>query len=779
MRRPLCAVCLLLILGMAVYNALHPPSFFSYGEAAGSRVVLTGTVCEKTKNSAGNSFIVAPEALSYAAVETRADQNIPFQDNIICYLTEDADLPIGSLVMLEGTLSQWDPPGNPGQFDAALYYKIQGISAKLYRARILAAEPVPDNLQEFLWQLRNRLCARLDACFAVADAAHPVQVPAILKTMLLGERSDLSDQTKTLYREAGILHILAISGLHISLIGMGLYKLLRRLHLPVIPACILCGAFMIFYGMLVGMPVSAVRAIAMFLLRLLADCLRRTYDMQTALSVCAVGILIQQPLYLYHSGFLLSFTAVLAITLLKPALLPDTGKLTGWRRRLLAVRLTDAFFTSFSVSVLTLPVQLFYFYEVPMYGVFLNLFVIPSVSVVMLGGMGALFLGGGGFGGLDLLRTYLINFPVSQILSAYETGAAFIRRLPGSMWTPGKPKTWQVVMFCMIMLLLLWGKRHKLRWRYCMGLACGAVLLFGIKEQGRLIVTFLDVGQGDCICVELPNGSVWLFDGGSTSVSDVSEYRLLPFLKSRGISEIEAVFLSHEDADHINGIEELLRDETFKIELLVLPAAADSSAPGALASAGQSENGGESVSTSVRQSENAVEGDSEAFQTVRNLAAARDIPVLWLAQGMSWKNGDVSAMCMHPAETFAGEDTNAASMVIYLTYGEFSMLLTGDVEGAGERQLTAYLDERAVRNLTVLKVSHHGSRGTTSDALLQQLQPAIAVISCGKGNRYGHPHQETLERLAAVGTAIYRTDEKGAIIVEVSENKVKVVGYKK
>lgn len=212
MRRPLCAVCLLLILGMAVYNALHPPSFFSYEEAAGSRVVLTGTVCEKTKNSAGISFIVAPEALSYAAVETRVDQNIPFQDNIICYLTEEADLPIGSLVMLEGTLSQWDPPGNPGQFDAALYYKIQGISAKLYRTRILAAEPASENLQEFLWQLRTRLCARLDACFAVADAAHPVQVPAILKTMLLGERSDLSDQTKTLYREAGILHILAISG---------------------------------------------------------------------------------------------------------------------------------------------------------------------------------------------------------------------------------------------------------------------------------------------------------------------------------------------------------------------------------------------------------------------------------------------------------------------------------------------------------------------------------------------------------------------------------------
>lgn len=779
MRRPLCAVCLLLILGMAVYNALHPPSFFSYEEAAGSRVVLTGTVCEKTKNSAGISFIVAPEALSYVAVETRVDQNIPFQDNIICYLTEEADLPIGSLVMLEGTLSQWDPPGNPGQFDAALYYKIQGISAKLYRARILAAEPAPENLQEFLWQLRTRLCARLDACFAVADAAQPVQVAAILKTMLLGERSDLSDQTKTLYREAGILHILAISGLHISLIGMGLYKLLRRLHLPVIPACILCGAFMIFYGMLVGMPVSAVRAIVMFLLRLLADCLRRTYDMQTALFVCAVGILIQQPLYLYHSGFLLSFAAVLAITLLKPALLPDTDKLIGWRRKLLAGRLTDAFFTSLSVSVLTLPVQLFYFYEIPMYGVFLNLFVIPSVSVVMIGGMGALFLGGGGFGVLDLLRTYLINFPVSQILSAYETGAAFIRRLPGSMWTPGKPKTWQIVMFCMIMLLLLWGKRHKLRWRYCMGLVCGAVLLFGIKEQGRLTVTFLDVGQGDCICVELPDGGVWLFDGGSTSVSDVSEYRLLPFLKSRGISEIEAVFLSHEDADHINGIEELLRDETFKIELLVLPAAADSSTPGAPASAGQNENGVESVSISVRQSESNTENKLEAFQTVRNLAAARDIPVLWLAQGMSWKSGDVSAMCMHPVETFAGEDTNAASMVIYLTYGEFSMLLTGDVEGAGERQLTAYLDERAVRSLTVLKVSHHGSRGTTSDALLQQLQPAIAVISCGKGNRYGHPHQETLERLTAVGTAIYRTDEKGAIIVEVSENKVKVVGYKK
>lgn len=779
MKRPLSAVCLVLILGMAVMQALHPPAAFSYAEAAGSRVYLTGRVCERSSRSDSISLIVAPRALSYQTPDNTPGEEIPFQNKILCYMEEAADVPIGSLVLLSGTLKEWEAPSCPGQFDAPLYYRIQGISAKLLHARLEDIEPPTSGIAEFFrqllraWQegdeppalgmaeffrqLRDGLCERLDACFGEKTAG-------ILKTMLLGDKSGLLEETQELYREAGILHILAISGLHISLIGMGLYRLLKRLRLPTFCACLLCGASMLFYGVLVGMPVSAVRAIAMFLLRLLADCCKRTYDMLTALSVCAAGMLLANPLYLYHSGFQLSFGAVLSIVLLKPALLPEqagNGLESG---------LTDAFFTSLSVSVLTLPIQLSSFYQIPVYGVFLNLAVIPLVSWLMLCGMGGLLLGGGfGMRGLavaERIGKLLFNIPAEWILAAYEAGASAVRGLPGSIWTPGAPKPWQICVFCVILALVLWGKRHGLAWRCRMGLVCGAVLVFGIREYGQLRITFLDVGQGDCICVELPDGVTWLFDGGSSSVRGLSAYRLLPFLQSRGIDRLDAVFLSHGDADHINGVEELLETDALEIGLLVLPAAAQKKETGEASKAKSSGKDGFAENTGT-----------DGFDNILELAEEQEIPVLWLAQGMTWESGGVSAVCLHPSADFSGGDTNEASMVVKLSYGSFSLLLTGDVEGAGEECLLACLKEQSVSEVTVLKTAHHGSGGTTSQALLRQVSPRVAVISCGRNNTYGHPHEETLSRLREVDAVIYRTDESGTVTVTVRDGRVQVEEY--
>lgn len=742
MKRPLSAACLVLILGMAVIQALHPPTSFSYAGAAGSRVYLTGRVCDRSSHAGYISLIVAPRALSYRNPDKTPGEEIPFQNKILCYMEEEADIPIGSFVLLSGTLAEWEAPSCPGQFDAPLYYRIQGISAKLLHGCLESTEPPESKIPEFFRQLRDSLSKRLDACFSEETAG-------VLKTMLLGDKSELSGEIQELYREAGILHILAISGLHISLIGMGLYRLLKRLGLPTPCSCMLCGFCMLFYGELVGMPVSAVRAIVMFLLRLLADCCKRTYDMLTALSVCAAGMLLANPLYLYHSGFQLSFGAVLAIALLKPALLPDTAHNAAGNS------LADAFFTSLSVSVLTLPIQLSCFYQVPLYGVFLNLAVIPLVSWLMLCGMGGVLLGGGlGVPGLvpvERLVKLLLCIPAEWILAAYEAGASAVRRLPDSIWTPGAPKPWQLGAFCAILGLVLWGKRHGLAWRYRMGLVCGAVLLFGIREYGQLRVTFLDVGQGDCICVELPDGGAWLFDGGSSSISGLSEYRLLPFLQSRGIDRLDAVFLSHGDADHINGVEELLQADALEIGMLVLPAAAQEDKSGASGGGG--------------------------FQKILELTEKKGLPVLWLAQGMTWESGEVQAVCLHPSADFPGGDSNAASMVVQLSCGGFSLLLTGDVEGEGEEELVAYLREQSVTDITVLKAAHHGSGGTTSEALLRQVKPCLAVISCGRNNTYGHPHEETLSRLEEAGATIYRTDESGTVTVTVKGSRIQVETY--
>lgn len=718
MKRPLFLVCLTIVLLTAVRMWRHPPSPVSYGEAAGTEVSLTGRVYAKEFQRGK----LSPVLLIYLKpLHLTADsQNIPFYDNFICSIKNvDTEPPVGSLVTVRGILTEYEAASNPGQFDAAIYYRTMGISAAIREGELTIQEEGQDFFKEGLWQLRNFFGECLDKIFLEEDAA-------ILKTMLLGDRAFLDGEIKKRYREAGILHILAISGLHITILGMGIYKLLRRIQLPVIPAAMLAGAVMLAYGMMAGMPVSARRAVFMFLLRLLADCIGRTYDMLTALLLCGAVMVIEQPLYLYHSGFLLSFLAVAAVGVLKPQIVPSFNRFSP---------ILDSFFTSLAIAIFTLPVQLWFYHEVSVYGVFFNLVVLPLVGVVLSLGVWALTA-------FFLLPpvTGIFALFLHMILASYEQGCIFTGSLPGSLWTPGKPYVWQILCFLVLVFAVIFLK--KLKWKYRMGLLCGAVLLFGIRERDGLTVTFLDVGQGDCICMELPDGSTWLADGGSLNVSGVGTYRIEPFLKSRGIDTLDAVFLSHSDKDHINGVEELLENGGIKIELLALPCTAGT--------------------------------DEESFTKVLALAEKRKIPVLWLVQGMEWECGGVTAVCLHPAQTEYLPDTNAASEVLYFSYGAFTMLLTGDVEKEGEENLLLSLQERRIEEVTVLKVAHHGSKYSTGEAFLQTVRPRFSIISAGHNNFYGHPHEETLYRLHNCGTRVYQTPESGAVIVKTDGERIRI-----
>lgn len=416
--------------------------------------------------------------------------------------------------------------------------------------------------------------------------------------------------------------------------------------------------------------------------------------------------------------------------LLKPALFEQ-----GEKRRPLA----EAFFSSLAATLFTLPVQLWFFYEAPLYAVFLNLLVIPLAGAVLGMGLGSLFVHF-----LFPPATVLFSFPVELILSLYRFGAELVRRLPYSLWTPGKPSAWQLCVYALLAGVVLFCK--DLRLRFKLGLLCGAVMVFGISGQAGLKVTFLDVGQGDCICASLPDGSSWLFDGGSSSEGAVGKHRIVPFLKGEGISFLDAVFLSHADGDHMNGITELLSEKSISVGLLGLPCTAKS---------------------------------EEGFAEILKLAKERHIPVLWLEKGMKWERGGVSLLCLHPASDFPAEETNGASTVFYLRYGTFSTLLTGDVEKAGETALLESLAENQITGLSLLKVAHHGSANATGEALLEQLSPSAAVISYGRGNRYGHPNEAVLERLSHFGIRVYKTAESGAVTVWTDGKRRKVEAFKK
>ena len=699
--------CLLVILFTAAGLWLRPPEYPSYGEASGGRVTVTGKVCAKEFKKGEET----PVLLIYLEPDSLIFQDIPipFEEQILCTMESGTpEPPVGARVKLEGILFENEPALNPGGFDARLYYKTIGVSARLFSGKLIAVSKEKDFIKEGLWQCKKVLEDALESALSGEDAA-------IIKTMLLGDKSGLTDWQKEVYREAGILHILSISGLHISLLGWGLYKLFGKLRLPRVIAAALSGILMLLYGGMIGLPLSACRAVFMFSLRLLADVLGRTYDGLTALSLCGALMLAQQRLYLMHAGFLLSFLSVLAVLWFKPILHMPKFRFPA---------LGEALTASLAIGIFTLPVQLYFYYEISLYAPLFNLLVLPLAGTLLLLGMGTM---------ASALLSVKMAWPCASmlhcILLLYEKGSLLVGSLPYHLLSPGQPEGWQIGIFYGLMLLLFLFP--GLRPRFQAGLIGGAVLLLCIQIRTGLTITVLDVGQGECICLELPGGENYLIDGGSSSVSEVGNYRIGPFLKSQGVTVLDAVFLSHGDSDHTNGIVYLLEEGKIGIRTLVLPAGS--------------------------------ENDADGWGKILTLAEEQEIPVLFMSAGMNWQSGKVSFTCLHPAENFVTENANAGSQVLYLTYGNFSMLFTGDTEGNGEKALFHTLQEYGVEHLSLLKVAHHGSGNSTGEELLLQLSPDIAVISYGKNNIYGHPHPELLKRLTESGCRIFGTGGSGAI----------------
>ena len=742
---------------------------------------------EKWQFSGGQSETLPAKGYVLCAVESgmgktvagQTERNISGRQGTS---SQDGLPSIGSRVRISGSFSLYTETTNIGQFDARNYYAARKIYGQVKKAAIVYTEPpnIIGRGKECLWQLRRHLAETFLEVYGEENGA-------LLAAMLLGERTFLSEETQSLYKAAGTLHVIAVSGLHISLLGLGLYRLLRRIFDAQAPAAVISVLCMAAYVFLVGNPPSAVRAFIMFAMGLLAGYWKRTLDTPTALSLSAAIILMGNPFYIGQSSFLLSFLAILAIAVFQPALKEclalinpyhfplsrlldsrrawrlrhlDPQKVTGGCHELLK-KAGNGLQSSFSVWIVTLPVQLFFFSEVSLFGIFFNLLIIPLMGVILLLGIAGLFLKeifhlftfltGSALTDWEITVISICRYAEGIFFAIIKAGGSLADRLSFAMWTPGKPVYGKMLLaFGLLLLFCLLGNLSENGrtfpekfWKYRLGILLGVILLLAGYPAHNLQITFLDVGQGDGICMELPDGRVYLMDGGSSDVSKVGNYRLVPFLKAKGIRKIDAVFLSHGDADHINGIAELLEEKQMSIDCICLPAGAE----------------------------------QEEFVEIRDLARARNISVRTIQAGDFWENNGAKFWCLNPADVTASG--NAASIVLYMEYQDFSMLLTGDLEGEGEKSVAALLRSNAITGISVLKVAHHGSKNSTKEEFLRQCSPAVAVISCGEHNTYGHPHKETLERLNDMGTAVYRTDCSGAVQITVSGSHMKVTEYRR
>ncbi|MBD5453974.1 MAG: DNA internalization-related competence protein ComEC/Rec2 [Lachnospiraceae bacterium] len=735
MRRPVCLIGLAFVVIIRLYLYFVPLPLADLEEIDGSVVLLTGQVDKKEYRISKerkvpviylkNVQILNPQTENMQSNDNTQASALAQIEGVICYLEDEEEPKMGSYVRMQGKLRIYTRATNPGEFDARRYYQILHIQGSLQQAKVLKESASYSKFREKLMFIKTYLADLIDTCYEEKDAS-------IMKAMLLGEKSGLDEETKQLYQLNGIIHILSISGLHISLIGMGLYKILQKIRCPKAVTVIISVIFMYSYGLMTGMSISALRAIVMFAFRISAGLFKRTYDMLTAMSLVALSVLIEQPLYLYHSGFLFSFGAILAIGLFLSVVEENLlGK----------TKIEKIMSTSLSVSIITLPVYLCFYYEYPLYSLLLNLVIIPGTTLIVADGLIS----------LAASAAYLplgkyAAFPVHVILSFYERCASFALKLPGSRNILGQPKNWQVLLFIVILCIAVfcskkWTKLQFWQW------ILAALMCITMRWQDGLQITLIDVGQGDGIYIADDMGGHYLIDGGSSDKSDVGTYQILPFLKHEGVESLDAVFITHMDSDHYNGIRTLIEQmdgSGIIIENLILPDVGENS-------------------------------KSEEYKEMVQLAAKQGISVHYIHKGESLRHGELKLTCLHP-EKGAEQETNEASIVLYLEYEAFTALFTGDLEGSGEeavrKQMESYLP--GGKSLTVLKVAHHGSKNSTGEVFLETASPYIALISAGKDNSYGHPHEELMKRLAHTGCYIYQTKEGGALTVTYQNGKVKV-----
>lgn len=766
LKRPLCVAVLLLCTGLFLVQ-LTGQKMAEALPMEKEQISLGGRLMQKEeKNGHLLLYLQQVQILSGAVAADASNTNNKNSNRkmgAVCYLQEGSLVqapPLGSRVVVRGRVMYFAHAENEGQFDARAYYASLGYDFQLTNAELLKVSREADRLSERLFQIREDAKAFYETYMREENAG-------ILSAMVLGEKSALDGDIRMLFQRNGIAHILAISGLHISLLGMGFYRLLRKCFLPVWVCCGAGVGMLILYGKMVGVGSSVFRACGMCMILLFAQVLGRSYDLLTAMAVTALLLVLQKPDSVQQAGFLLSYGAVLGLALFLPVFQIET------EYRIQKI-LQEKLLPGIGILLVTLPVQLWFFYELPVYAMLLNLLVIPLMSVLL---PVAIF-------------AYLLRFPLllqipEYILTFYRWLCIKAEGLPGSIQIFGRPHIWQMIVYYLLLffaLVLLYhsknrSKQEKQRGKQQENRECQITgenaerdrrktgknrirkNKRGSKRAGIILIivsicllillphtenriTMLSIGQGDCILLQEKGGHVFLVDGGSSDVKEAGKYRLIPYLKYHGIRYIDGIFISHAHEDHYSASLELLQSSC-----------------------------GISVGT-VFFSEMAEK--NEAYDVLREAAYRSGSRITYIRQGDRIRAGDLSLFCLYPSGKLTVTDENEASMVLYATLRGYTMLLTGDSTENCDAAVMQAMKQNGMREVDCLKVAHHGAKTSSSASLLTYIRPKLALISCGRDNSYGHPHRETLDRLADCGSQVVRTDEAGEIAVQIRKRKVQL-----
>ena len=662
---------------------------------------------------------------------------------------------IGNIIKVRGKLRQFEEAANKGNFDSRKYYLSLGFDGKIEAGTIEVINSDYSGIRQGLYELRmeiierlEKLCSDNNGIFSIINNKN-----GIIGAIILGDKTDLDSDIKELYSVSGIAHILAISGLHISFIGMAIYRLLRRRFRFLFSAAVSIPVVLSF-GIMSGFGISTIRAIIMFILKIIGEVLGRKYDAITAISLAGLVLLVQNPFVVCNSGFQMSFGAIIAIVLI----LPIVEEILNTDNKIIKV-----ISANFTISLIMNPILAWNYYELPTFSFLLNIVVVPLMSVVIVSSIAGIFCSCIMFG-----FGKVVIFPGCGILELYTFLCNIINKSSVASIVVGQPKVTIIIVYYAILLVVLFGLKNirtkytraekerniikretglvlekkakkerrikgqnvKLRLACIVGFLLLNCLIYYIPNPG-FYITFISVGQGDGILIHGDNGTKVMVDGGSTSEKQVAKNCIVPYLKAEGIETIDYSIITHTDKDHISGILEILENNNsnrIRIKNLVMPD---------------------------------INMKDDTYNELIEKAKLKKINVLYIKKGDTLSLGKTKIKCIYPETTTTASDKNDYCTVLSVKNKTSKILLTGDISKEIEEKIKDDIEE----NYTVLKVAHHGSNYSSSEKFLKKVNPKYSIISVGKNNSYGHPGNETMERLRKQGGVIYRTDEKGGITI--------------
>jgi len=694
------------------------------------QIKLIGTIEDSNETPYGTKCIVTN-------VQLASDKEIiknPFQ--VLVYIKTHHQFIYNDTLIVKGEFSKLSPIRNPGEFDYRSWAHKKGIYGKVIHDSNSPLLVKSNENQTFL----SRIESVRDKVRSIFEENTEGITTGMLKALILGDKKDVDPDLKQSFVETGVIHVLAVSGLHVGYILLILMILTSLLRIPWGWDRIIIITGLAGFVLLTGGKPSVIRASVMAGLYVLAPVVNRSTNVWNIIAASAMIMLMFKPLLLFDLGFQLSYSAVISIVYfyqLIESRLPEKLKPKNIQNTLLS-KTWSLFIVSIAAQIGTLPFTMFYFYRIPVIAIIANIIIVPLIGILVALGILILVISFVPYLGYIFGQTAWL---ITQLIDRF---ASLFSSIPFGSIELSKPTVFLFIFYSMsvLVLILFLKKKKKITLMFGSFSVVMAIWLWALDSKETNII-FLDVGQGDATIIQFQDGRAMLIDAGQRDhFHDYGEKVVVPVSKYLGIERFNWVVWTHPHSDHIGGmitvLEEMPVDTVWDTQCLY---------------------------------------DSRNYHQLLKWVKGKEIPYYQPNRGDVFNIDQSTSIQIFSPDPSAGHETNINNMsiVMRLEIGDLGFFFTGDIEKEVDELLYPLKD---FMKSDLLKVAHHGSITSTTEFDLEYIQPKIAVISVGERNKFDHPSEETIQRLENIGAKIYRTDKLGAIWFKTDGQKIKEVKWR-